>query len=134
MHFIASIILAQSVKVLSSEIDPLETHSLLLPSFTHSSHWLKNELQNLCNAQKQPSQLSFKIGVLKNFAIFTKKTLVLESLFNPSGLQIFKKRLQHMCFPVNIKNSVFIEHFWSLPLNVLIVVKQNSNFESKSTV
>ena len=54
MHFIASIILAQSVKVLSSETDPLETHSLLLPSFTHSSRWLKNELQNLCNAQKQP--------------------------------------------------------------------------------
>ena len=34
-------------------------------------------------------------AVLKNFAIFYRKTLVMESLF-------IKKRLQHRCFPVNI--------------------------------
>ena len=37
MHYIASIILAQSGEALSSETDPLETHIFLLSSFIHSS-------------------------------------------------------------------------------------------------
>ena len=45
-------------------------------------------------------------GVLKNFAIFTGKTPVLESLFNKAaGLQGFnfiKKKFRQGCFPVNI--------------------------------
>ena len=47
----------------------------------------------------------FKIGVLKDFIIFTQKP-VLESLFdNVTGLKVgnfIKKRLQYRCFPVNI--------------------------------
>ena len=43
---------------------------------------------------------------LKNFAIFTRKKLLLQSLFNKvAGLQtcnFITKRLQHRCFPVNI--------------------------------
>ena len=36
------------------------------------------------------SQMHFKIGVLKNFAIITEKKLALESLFNKvAGLQAF---------------------------------------------
>ena len=50
-------------------------------------------------------QIFFKIGVLKNFAIFTGKHLCL-CLFNKvAGLKscnFIKKRLQHRCFPVNI--------------------------------
>ena len=42
----------------------------------------------------------FEIGVLKNFAIFTGKHLWW-SLFLIK-LKAFKKRLQHMCFPLNI--------------------------------
>ena len=37
MHYIASIILAQSVEELSLETDPLETHSFLLSSYIHPS-------------------------------------------------------------------------------------------------
>ena len=48
----------------------------------------------------------FKIGFLKNFAIFTKKHPVLESLFNKAAdlkaFEFFKNRLQHKCFSVNI--------------------------------
>ena len=48
----------------------------------------------------------FKIGVLKNFAIFTE-TPVLEYHFNKvAGLNFIKKRLQHRCFPVN--NAKFL--------------------------
>ena len=42
---------------------------------------------------------SIKYAVLKKFAIFTGKHL-LKSLFNK--VQLFKKRLQHSCFPVNV--------------------------------
>ena len=52
--------------------------------------------------------MCFKIGVLKNFAIFTGKTPVFQSLFNKvlnkvlKVCNFFKKRLQHSCFLVNI--------------------------------
>ena len=60
----------------------------------------------------------FKIGVLGNFVIFTEKHLCLEPLFNKfAGLNacnLIKKRLQHICFPVNIAKylwaAFFIEH------------------------
>ena len=42
----------------------------------------------------------FKIGVLENFAIFTGKYLCWSLLL--IKLQVFKKRLQHRCIPVNI--------------------------------
>ena len=38
MHYIASIILTQSGEALRSETHPLETQSLLISSFIHSSH------------------------------------------------------------------------------------------------
>ena len=44
-------------------------------------------------SRSSPSQMFFKIGVLKHFANFTGKHLCW-SLF-------FKKRLWHRCFPVN---------------------------------
>ena len=37
MHYIVSIVNAQSGDALSLETDPLETHSFLLSSFIHSS-------------------------------------------------------------------------------------------------
>ena len=56
------------------------------------------------------SQMFFKIGVLKNFAIFTGKPLCLSLIFNKiAGLQpcnFIKKRLQHMCFPVKFEKSL----------------------------
>ena len=65
----------------------------------------------------------FEIGAFKNFAIFTRKTPVLESLFNKvADLEAYnftKKRLQRRCFPVNIakfsRTSHFTEHLrWLL--------------------
>ena len=50
----------------------------------------------------------FKIGTLNNFANFTEKIPVLESLFNkvgPPGFQFIKKRLQHRYFPVKLAAS-----------------------------
>ena len=48
----------------------------------------------------------FKIGTLKNFANFTGKTHVLESLFKkalgPQACRFIKKRLQNRYFPVKL--------------------------------
>ena len=60
------------------------------------------------------SQMFFKIGVFKNFKIFTGKHLcwsLFLIMFQASTLQVFKKRLQHRGFPV--KFAKFLEHlFW----------------------
>ena len=62
--------------------------------------------------QKQPPDvlLFTRRAVLKNFSIFShRKTTVLESLFNKVAdlrpCNVFKKRLQHGCFPANIVKS-----------------------------
>ena len=58
------------------------------------------------NLKSSCQRCSIKKTVLKNFAIFTGKHHVLESLFNKiPGLQVYKcirKRLRHRCFHVNI--------------------------------
>ena len=65
-------------------------------------------------------QMFFKIGVIKNFAVFIGKHMCLGLFFTRvAGL---KKRLQHSCFPVNIvkylKTAFFIEHFqWLILTN-----------------
>ena len=44
----------------------------------------------------------FKIGVIKNFAIFTGKQLLQSLLIMlPKACNVFKKRLEQMCFSVN---------------------------------
>ena len=52
------------------------------------------------------SQMFFKIGVLKNFAVFIGKHLCWSLFFNRVAdfrpATILKKRLEHKCFPVNI--------------------------------
>ena len=58
----------------------------------------------------------FKIGVLRNFAIFKRKHL--DPLFNKvaglAAINFTQKRLQHRCFLVNIpkfsRTTFFIEH------------------------
>ena len=53
------------------------------------------------------SEILFKTGVLKNYAIFTEKYLCWSLFLNKvAGLRpaiLLKKRLQHRCFPVNIE-------------------------------
>ena len=60
----------------------------------------------------------FKLGVLKNFAIFSRKhlpwSLFLIKLHALKTCNFIKKRLQHRCFPVNIgkvlRTPIFGEH------------------------
>ena len=83
--------------------------------------WLS--LINPSKSKNSRLQKSFKIGVLKNLANFTRKTYALESLFNKAaGLKacdFIKKWLRHKCFSVNflkfLKAPFLIEHFrWLL--------------------
>ena len=61
-------------------------------------------------------------GVLRNFAKFTGKNLCQSLLFSRvAGLRLvtlLKKRLWHMCFPVNftkfLRTPFIIEHLWWL--------------------
>ena len=71
------------------------------------------------------SQMFFKVGSLKNFAIFTGKHLCW-SLFliklQAWACNFVKKRLQRRCFPENIATSFtttfLIEHLWWLLLKI----------------
>ena len=70
-------------------------------------------------SQKQPSQMFFKIGVLKNLEIFTGKHLCLSfPLIKLQALawNIIKKRLQHRCFPLNIAKFLRTTFFYKTPL------------------
>ena len=64
-------------------------------------------------------QMLYKVGILKNFALFTRKHLFW-SFFNKvaelKACIFIKKGLQHRCFPVNFvkclrtASSMFIEY------------------------
>ena len=63
------------------------------------------------NTRSRNLQMLFKISILKNFAIYTRKH-VLESLFNKVAGQ---KTLQHRCFLVNIKKFFKYTFFTEQP-------------------
>ena len=88
-------------------------------------------LRNDRNYRSSSSQMFFKIGVLKNFAIFTGKhlrwslfliklqalTFFIEHrwwLLADLGLQLIEKRLQYRYFPVNI--AKFLGTAFFIPL------------------
>ena len=62
----------------------------------------------------------FKTGVFNNFGIFTETHLCWSLFFKKLQVKLFKKKLQHMCFPVNIEKFVraafLIKHVWWLLL------------------
>ena len=66
------------------------------------------------------SQMFFKVGALKNFAIVTGKCLCWSLfLINSQVYNFKKKRFQHRSFPVNIAKflrTFYIKHFRSLLL------------------
>ena len=75
-----------------------------------------------------------KKSVLRNFAKFTIKHLCKSPFFNKvAGLRpaaLFKKKLRHMCFPVNFAN--FQEHlFYRTPL---VAASLRTHFRKKSEV
>ena len=59
-------------------------------------------LTKTCSEKKQPPEVFYKNAVLKKFAIFTGKHLCF-SLCLIKAYNVIKKRLQRMCFPVNIE-------------------------------
>ena len=85
-------------------------------------------LQLGCNAvvyefRSSHRRCSVKRGVFKNFAKFTGKHLFQRIIFNKvarlSPAVLLKKRLWHMCFPVNfakfLRTPLFTEHLrWLL--------------------
>ena len=60
--------------------------------------------------QKHPAEVFCKKGALKNFANFTGKTVVLDSLLkkfaDPRTFNFIKKRLKHSCF--SVKSEKFL--------------------------
>ena len=76
--------------------------------------------KSLGDNKKQPPEVFCKKGVLRNFAKFTGKHLCQILFFNKvAGLRpetLFKTRLWHRCFPVNIakfqRTPFFIEGLW----------------------
>ena len=71
------------------------------------------------NFLKQPPEVFRKNGVLKNFAMFTRKDLCW-SLFGVFEVNFIKKRLQHRYFPVNITKFLrtpISENIWKRFLN-----------------
>ena len=75
-------------------------------------------LSSNCKHQKQPPEVFFQKGVLKNFPIFTGKHLCHSLFYNKVvGLKpetLLKRILWHRCFSVNLRNfsehDLFIEH------------------------
>ena len=94
--------------------------SLLLIYFIETIISIISSIQNACEVMcvqyilKQPREVFFKKGVLKNFANFTGKHLCWSLFFNKvAGLRacnFIKKRLQHICVPV--KSAKFYEHLF----------------------
>ena len=68
-----------------------------------------------------PSQMLFKIDVLKNVVNFTGKHLCWSLfLIKLQGCNFIKRKLQHRCFPVKfakfLSTPFFTEHLWRLLL------------------
>ena len=84
--------------------------TILLSPFTLASWHQKNRSSRL--------QMFFKIGVLINFAIFTRKQLCWSLFLIKLQAIRLQKRLEHMYFPVNIakflRTAFVIEHLWCL--------------------
>ena len=74
---------------LQSHGDAINMENSLEPSTTLVRFYQKQKL----------AETAIKKVVLKNFAVFTGKHLCWSLFF--IIMQAFKKRLQHMCFPVN---------------------------------
>ena len=98
-----------------------------LVSFYNPQEYLETSgIKWVNNYRSSHLQLFFKIGVIKNFAIFTGKH-VLKSLFNKlracncQACNFIKKRIKRRCFSVNLakffRAAFFVEHLWWLLVN-----------------
>ena len=73
--------------------------------------------------QKQPPEVFYKKGVLRNFTKFIRKHLCLSLFFNKvAGLRpaaLLKKRLWHRCFPVNFVTFLITPFLQNTPGRLL---------------
>ena len=82
------------------------------------------KVHNLTFQRSSRPQVFCKKGVLKNFAKFIRKHLCQSLFFNKIAIlmpvTLMKKRLWHICFPVNfakfLRAPFMIEHLWQLLL------------------
>ena len=89
-------------------------------------HFSRNFVFNILKYRNSPSQMFFKIGVLKHFAIFKGKQMCWSLFFNKvAGLRpavLLKNRLQRRCFLANIdkflRTGFYIEQLQWLLLKV----------------
>ena len=87
---------------------------------------LKRVLKRLTSSRPE---VFCKKGVLRNFTKFTGKHLCQSLFFNKvAGLRpatLLKKRLWHMCFPVNVvkflRTPFYTEHLWWLLLKIVLL-------------
>ena len=77
------------------------------------------------------SQMFFKTGNLENFAIFTKKHLLFEYLFNKVALNFFIFITPTQVFPVNIatflRGAFDVDYWWLLstwPYHMLCIINE----------
>ena len=87
-------------------------------------HIPSNILKKKLSLRSSRSQMLFKIGVFKNFAIFRRNylcwSLFLTKLLTWRSAALLTERLQHRCLPVNIAKflriAFFMEQVWWLLL------------------
>ena len=90
--------------------------------------------QNFSTNRSSHQRWSIKKGVLKNFAKFTGKTCATVSFLiklQALSLQLFKKRLWHRCFPVNIAKFSRAPFFQNTSGQSLL--KQHTSYNCKSS-
>ena len=94
-----------------------------------------HKLKRCLNSRSSHQMCSIEKAVLKNFAIYTGKTPVLESSFNRlvgfKTCNFLKKRLQHRCFLVNIakflRTLILMTICEQLLLQFLLLTVNNSS-------
>ena len=85
----------------------------------HLFYYTENDVSIKARRRRYDSQMFFKMDALKNFANFTGKKPVLNSLPNKvEGLKVcnfIKKKLQHRCFPVKFHKFLRAPFFKEQP-------------------
>ena len=119
-----------SFKSESAHIGCLKSQVEVKLSFLSTEFFRKCDYKLI--TQKQPREVSYKKGLLKHFAKFTRKYLCWNLFFNKlANLRpLFNKRLQHRCFLVNFMKFLRIPFLQntSQPL-ILIITFLETQFE-----
>ena len=108
----------------------LAPFSSLMSTFSFCINpWLKKKTRgikwiNRLTWRSSCSQMIFKKGILKSFAIFIGKHLFWSLFLIKLACNFIEKRLQHLCFPVNIA-KFSRTFFYRTPLMAAFVFRLN---------